>query len=219
MLKIHALLTRHQDKAYQMKQQGEWIQVDPTSWRERDDMTVTVGLGSGNKQAQTMGLEKVIGMQRQDQMAPGGARLVSETNAYNARAKFVEAVGLHNPENFFTDPGKLGPPPPPQPDPMVEVQKEFNQVEREKAKLKYEQGMADIKRKYGDDQAKMQEKVYALQAKIRKEDREYILREHELVSKDFKILIDSELEQTKLEKENMPELQAAQDDFKGEMNG
>ena len=219
MLKIHALLTRHQDKAYQMKQQGSWVSVNPSSWRERDDMTVTVGLGSGNKQAQVMGLKDVIAMQRADQMTPEGARLVSEKNSYNARSKFVEAVGLHNPENFFTNPEKLGPKEPPKPDPMIEVQKEFNQVEREKAKLKYESSMADIKRKYGDDQGKMQEKVYSLQAKIHKEDRDYILKEHDLIRKDYDLLINSEIEQTRMARENMPELDAAQNDFRGEMDG
>ena len=165
-----------------------------------------------------MGLKDVIAIQRADQQSPGGERLVSEKNSYNARAKFVEAVGLHNPENFFTNPETLPPKQPPPPDPLIEVQKEFNQVEREKAKLKYLSSEAEIKRKYADDQGKMQEKIYALQAKIRNEDRDYILKEHDLVRKDYEVLIESELEQTKLAQDNMPELEATQDSFKGEMN-
>ena len=102
---------------------------------------------------------------------------------------------------------------------MVEVQREFNQVEREKAKLKYQTDIAEIKRKYADDKGKMQEKIYALQAKIRKEDRDYILKEHEAVVKGFDVLLDSELEQTKLLKSNMPALQATQENFRRSMSG
>ena len=89
---------------------------------------------------------------------------------------------------------------------------------REKANLKHQAAMADLQRKAADDQKKMQEKIYALQAKIRKEDKDYVVKEHDSFVRGQKVLLDSELEQTKLEHENMNELQETQNTLREGLN-
>lgn len=214
-LKIHHLLRNHQDNDYQMKQGGQWIKVSPSSWRERTDMTITVGLGTGNKRAQLMGINQVI--QAQDQMMAAGSRLVTEQNQFESRAKLVEVVGLHNAEKYFTDPSTLPPPQPPPPDPMVEVQKQLVQVERQKAQLKAQTDAAETQRKAAADRQKLQEKILDLEAKLRDSEREYYLKERSQSLDEWKLALDTELEQTKLTLDNMPDLEQTQGAYRGAM--
>jgi len=43
-IKLHGLIQRHGDTK-EMKLGGQWVRVDPTSWRRRENMTVKVGPG------------------------------------------------------------------------------------------------------------------------------------------------------------------------------
>jgi len=59
-LKIHRTVKTHQEDVKEVKLSGEWVTPKPTAWPDRKDMKGVVGLGTGNKQAQAMGLEKII---------------------------------------------------------------------------------------------------------------------------------------------------------------
>ncbi|OYV27090.1 MAG: hypothetical protein B7W98_02540, partial [Parcubacteria group bacterium 20-58-5] len=48
-LQAHGLLIRHQDKPLTMKLRNQWVQVDPTQWKQRYECTVNVGLGTGSR--------------------------------------------------------------------------------------------------------------------------------------------------------------------------
>lgn len=217
MLKIHKLLKTHQDTEYQLKQGDNWIRIDPTTWQDRDDMTITVGLGTGNKQAQMGVLDKIFASQKMA-IDMGKGRIIGEQQIYNTLAKMIELAELHTPEKYVLDPSTMPPPEPPPPDPMIEVQKEFNQVEREKAQLKNQEKMFEIQTKAQEKQQELTRKVAELKMKLRNEDREATLQERELIMKEYEIMIDSELRQAQLDKTNLAKVDQVQTNFEASTN-
>lgn len=115
MLGVHGLCRRHATKAETVRLRGEWITVDPRQWKTRNDMTVSVGLGTAD---QTMRMHGVQLLQ-QTQMQLHQAGIVTPQNLYHAAVKLTEAVGYKNPELFFTAPEKMPPPQPGPPNPEI----------------------------------------------------------------------------------------------------
>ena len=115
MQKVHQLLRSHWDISKAVKIRGEWVSVDPQGWRERTDMTVNVGLGFNNRQTQMQLLVQLISMQKE----AAAAGLSDPKKIYNALEKLVNASGVGDVRQFFTDPAspEYQPPQPPPPPP------------------------------------------------------------------------------------------------------
>jgi len=62
---IHELLRKHQQKDISIKLNNKWTAVNPRAWKTRNDMNVTVGLGTGSKE-QVLGFLNTI-LERQVQ--------------------------------------------------------------------------------------------------------------------------------------------------------
>lgn len=134
---LHGMMRRHSSKALTMKLRNEWVEVDPRHWRERQDMTVTVGLGSGNKDQMLAQLSYILQVQKE--AIAGQSPLCDWGNVYNTLRSLIENAGLKNPELYFTDPSKVEQPQQQQPqgDPatMALAQAEMMKVELEKQKM------------------------------------------------------------------------------------
>ena len=50
--KIFELVCKHQDQPEVIRLRGKFVQMDPAGWKHKMDMTVAVGLGTGNKDQQ-----------------------------------------------------------------------------------------------------------------------------------------------------------------------
>ena len=107
MRTIYNLLQRHQDNETVMELRGEWIDVRPFSWRPALDCTVSVGLGSGNRDQQLMHLSAMI--QFASETMAGGLQVVSQKNMYNMGAELIKNMGFQNVQDFLTDPDTLPP--------------------------------------------------------------------------------------------------------------
>ena len=57
---IYELLYKNQDKERMIMLSNEWVPVRPDVWREKYDCTVSVALGSGNKDQQMMHLSQML---------------------------------------------------------------------------------------------------------------------------------------------------------------
>jgi hypothetical protein len=88
-----------------MRIQGEWVEVDPSSWGEDMDLEVEVGLGVGQAASQVMNLSMIADRQKQLLESPAGQMMVSPRNVYNLAQSFTEALGLRLEDQFFTNPG------------------------------------------------------------------------------------------------------------------
>lgn len=117
---VHELLKKHADNQLIYKLRNKWVPVDPRQWKTRTDMTIAVGLGTGNKDMQLQHIMAIMGVQEK-------AMMIGITDAkkiYNAAKRMAENAGFSDGDEFFTDPSTLPPKPqqPPQPDPAVQVE-------------------------------------------------------------------------------------------------
>ena len=157
--------SKYSTKSQIIRLRGNWVEIDPREWKTMFDMTVTVGLGTGNKDQMLQHLNAIAMLQEKiGQYFPG---MVSPENAYNMAVKVVENSGFKNAEQFFTDPTK-NPPPPPKPGPdEIAAQRA---TEQQQMKVQSEQQIAmgkqqvELERIHKDFIAKMEATSATLQA-------------------------------------------------------
>ena len=147
--KIFELMVKYQDKEKIIMMSNQYIPVRPTEWKDRFNITIVVGLGTGSKEQQTIMLNSILERQLQAFQLQGGKEMpmVNLKNMYNTLTKMVENAGLKNVETYFVDPevGKQMMPPP-QPPPLTPIEKiEFTRID------------AENKRKIADLQLQSQE--------------------------------------------------------------
>lgn len=142
--KLHAQIIMHQDKPRVVKMRGKYVTVNPSEWRERTDMTVMVGLGTGNKGELVQKLMMIA--EKQEQHLLNGSPMVSLKNLYNTYARIIDASDLKDVEPFFTNPDQIQQQPkeaPPDPNMMaLQMQKE---IEQGKLQLQLETKQAELR--------------------------------------------------------------------------
>jgi hypothetical protein len=121
--KLLGLVSQHGDQKEVIRLRGKWVEVDPSDWKSNYDMTVSVGLGTNNKDQLVGQLQMLLNLDAQIVQLQGGAEgpIVTMSNVYEKLKKLQEAVGLKG-DKYYTDPteAQQGPQPqdgPPQPDP------------------------------------------------------------------------------------------------------
>ena len=102
------MLSKYSQKALTLKLRGQWVDVDPREWKTQYNMTVNVGLGTGNRDVQLQHLN-MMHEQQIELMKEGRGYMVSDENIYNLYRKSSEAMGFKHPELFVTDPTKIDP--------------------------------------------------------------------------------------------------------------
>jgi len=138
--RIFELTCKYQDKERIVELNNQFVPVKPTEWKNRYNVTITVGLGAGSKDQQIVILNNILERQLQAFQLQGGQEfpMVSLKNIYNSLTKIVENAGLKNVENYFVNPdqGKqmVQPKPEPKPTPIEKI--EFTRIaSEEKRKL------------------------------------------------------------------------------------
>ena len=140
MITIYELLMKNQDKERMIMLRNEWVPVRPDTWRDKYDCTVSVALGSGNKDQQMAHLSQML--QFASQAMQGGLPIVNVQNMYNLGASLVKAMGFQNVDDFLTDPSKI-PPQPQQPDPKQQELQMEAQIKQQELEIK--QGELQLK--------------------------------------------------------------------------
>lgn len=130
-------VTKYQDKARMIRLRGEWVSIDPNEWDTEFDMTISVGLGTGNKDQMLGHLMQLWGIQSQIVSVQQGIQgpLVSGENLYNTLDQLVQNAGLKSTEKYFTDPKNAAPQQPQQQKPDPEMMKIQQQGQIDTAKL------------------------------------------------------------------------------------
>jgi hypothetical protein len=152
-LLLHRLLRQNATQAETVRLRGKWVDIDPSSWANRQDMTIEVGVGSAGKdaemarlQAGMVTMQEIIGMQ-------GGVEgpLVKLDNIYAYLKRYFEkGLDFKSAEPFLTDPSEQSEEPqaPPPPDPAVlEAQAKLQMAQQEamaKQELAQQQAQADV---------------------------------------------------------------------------
>jgi hypothetical protein len=142
---VHKTILEHQDKPRWLKLRNTWVPVDVSEWRERDDMTVVVGAGSGNDDEQLAKLMTLA--QKQEQHLQMGSPMVSMQNLYNTYTQIVEKSDLKDVTRYFTDPKEIKPKPP-QPSESDKMMQAQMQIEQLNAQVRQ---MGDALKKQSED--------------------------------------------------------------------
>ena len=127
VLQVHSILRRYQDKQRIVRMKGKYIPVDPQQWRERTDLTVKVGLGTGTEEQRQQKLMAVGQMQR-EMLGPLG--LVGPKEGFALFSDIAKAMGFDMPDKFAMNPDspefqqKMNQPPQPPLPIMIEQMKQ-----------------------------------------------------------------------------------------------
>lgn len=173
-LLLHGVIRKNSSEEATVRLRGKWVKVDPRNWKTRNDMTVTVGLGTGSKESQIAFLMGLLGIQKEALLS--GTGLAAPKHLYNTLKKLVEMGDLKSVEPYFEDPENV-PPKPPQPDPKtVEAEGKLKLAAAEaqaKQQLAEQKAAADLKLEI----ARMQEEARLAQ---QQQEAEFALRIREM---------------------------------------
>ena len=133
MIRIYELLYKNQDKERMVMLRNEWVPVRPDVWKDKYDCTVSVALGSGNKDQQMSHLSQML--QFAGEAMKGGLPIVSMKNMYNLGASLIKAMGFQNVDDYLTDPDMV-PPKQGEQDPAEQAKVLEAQVKKEELKIK-----------------------------------------------------------------------------------
>ena len=133
--RIFELTVKYQDKERIVELNNKFVPVNPTEWKNRYNISITVGLGVGSKDQQIVMLNNILQKQLQAFQLQGNKEypMVTLKNIYNSLAKIIEEAGLKNVENYFVNPDQgrdlVQPSPPPEPTPIEKI--EFTRIASE----------------------------------------------------------------------------------------
>ena len=97
---LHGTIRKHGQQRQTVRLRNAWVDVDPRSWKTRDDMTINVGLGAGGKAqqfAQTMAIANV----QKEMLAGGKANLVGDAQLYHTTAELTQDHGTQEPRQVL----------------------------------------------------------------------------------------------------------------------
>jgi hypothetical protein len=190
------------------KLRNEFVKFDPSEWRDQYEMTVNVGTGTGDREFQSMVLEKLATRQAGLAMSPFGKLLIKPKNIYNTESRLIEAAGFKNVGDFFLDPGDQVPQPPPPPvDPQVQITQMKLAAEAHKFQAESQQIKEIEMLKH---QAKIQEAQAELELQAQNDrrdgEREMLKAQHDAQIEDLR----SKLERYKVDADNQTKIIVAQ---------
>ncbi len=136
-LRVHEDLIKYQDIPRMINLRGKYVEINPAQWRERTDMIVKVGLGTGTEDEKRANLMLVT--QLQQQMAQQG--LVSPQNSYKLFKDIAETMSIVNPDKYVLDP----------------TSDEFKQLQQERAQKKQPNPLAEAEAVKGEMLAKIKQ--------------------------------------------------------------
>jgi hypothetical protein len=138
---IAAELKQHQRVPKVIRLRGQWVNVDPTEWRNDYDATVEVGLGYGDKDQAMFGVQQIMAMQEKLAGFPMTADMVPRDGIWESLKELCKQVGFKNADRFFQDPNGQQPPDPgPSIDEQV-LELETQKLAHDAAKLEQEKDL------------------------------------------------------------------------------
>jgi hypothetical protein len=101
---IFHLLCKYQDKERVLRLRGKYVNVDPRNWKTNYDVSINVGLGTGNKDQQMAMAAMVLQKQEQILSTQGFANPLVTVGQYrNTLGRFIEAAGYKDSNEFFKE--------------------------------------------------------------------------------------------------------------------
>jgi len=187
---LHKEIRKYGDQQQTVRLRNQWVTVDPADWKDREDMTINVGLGTGTKAEQLAQLQMLVNAQKEAVQIG----LVSPRNFYNSAKELVRLTDRKDVDQFFVmpgapqnpnDPASQPLPPPPNPDQQkAQVDMVANQ---QKVQLEQQKAQADVQREAAQAQseiaiaerkAQLETQLALLNAEIKREQHAMDMAKH-----------------------------------------
>jgi hypothetical protein len=178
---IHELVIKHYDQESTVKLRGKYVEINPTEWKKRYNMSIVVGLGTGNKDREIGQLTQVITDQKEHLL--NGSPLVTLQNNYNAYEALIDLTGLKG--NYYTDPAS--------PEAQQAAQAKAQQPPQPDANM----AMIESNKAIEDQKAQLQKAKQDQEAFFKKQEQE--LKARELAVREIEAGFKTEVEVAKLE--------------------
>jgi len=134
------VICEYQDQERIIKLRGSFVSMDPRQWTNMYDVSVQVGLGTGNQDQRLQVLQQVLNVQEK-LMQRGGMGMVTPQTIYNTLENFLQNSGYKDATQFFNNPDTAHQQPQQQKrDPALEIAAGELELQRQKA-----MGEADYK--------------------------------------------------------------------------
>ena len=147
-LGILKLLTAGDMPPLAFRLRGEFVEYDPNEWRDQYDMTVNVGLGTGDKQQQLAVFGNLLQTQMGLAQSPFGQLMIQPQNIYNTVSKMVELGGQKNVNDYIMNPqGQPVPQSGPPPQLMLEQAKMQQQGQIKQMELQFKAQADEMQRR------------------------------------------------------------------------
>ena len=126
---VHEQVLKMGHKQQTVQLMGQWVDVDPGSWKTRNDFKIAVAFAAGNREAQMMKLGMIAA--KQENALQLGLPVVTPENYYNTLVELTKAGDFASPDRFWTDPARQPPRPPPPPPPEL-IKAQMDNASKEK---------------------------------------------------------------------------------------
>lgn len=189
------LLGKYQDQAKIVRMRGKFVSFDPRTWTNQYDVSINVGLGSGDREQKLAMLQMILQKQEQilTQFGPSNP-LVSVAQYRDTLARMIEAAGFKDATAFINEitpelNAQLSQPQPPAPDAQAEMTQLLAQVEREKNEARSQIEAAKIDLERSQLEAEFTRKGIELAMKQQKDQAEMKIKEAELAVKQLQAIL------------------------------
>jgi len=189
VLRVHSLLLRYQDKQRIIRMKGKFVEVNPREWQERTDLTVKVGLGTGNEEDRQRKLMMVAELQAN---LLGTQGLVAAPQAFALFSDIAKTLGFDTPEKYGMSPQS----------PEFQQRQQQQQqapnplIQVEQMKLQAKQQESQMKMQADQQQAQMQAQIEQQKAQ-QQLTQEQVRSQNDIAIEREKIAAQMELERYK----------------------
>ena len=109
---IYNLIQRYENRKRMVRLNNEYIQIDPSSWREDLDVDIEVGIGYGDQDTKLQNISNFAGLI--EKVATQTQDIITPDNIYNLTVEIATEMGIKNVDKFVSRPSNQPPPPTPQ---------------------------------------------------------------------------------------------------------
>jgi len=145
---VHMLVLKHRNRADIFALRNRYVPVNPTEWKTRRNMRVTVGLGTGDSVTRMRNLQMITTAQQA--VMPMG--LAGREQLYSGLIELTKAAGFKDAQSFWLDPKENQAPPPQQDPKLIEAQAKM-QIEQQRLQLDAQKAQLDAQEREKDRQA------------------------------------------------------------------
>lgn len=157
-LAINRLILDHEDRQRIVNVAGNWVEVDPQQWKERQHCNIDLTLGYGTGEKEAMQRLQVYQFLAEDPAMQGS---FSPKHRYALAKTILDKLGLIDHAEFLEDPVNVQPP---QPTPEQQLAVEMQQAQIEAQRATTQMQMMELQHKIEMDRAKMQLEMFKAQS-------------------------------------------------------